>query len=206
MKQRIIGKKINIWKWLCLLILAINLAFVGVVASRIIQIREPEAENIATKTKGGIKIGTFSTTKEQLNETVVSYLEDYQKKGMTYKLYATSSQILFEGTYTLLGYEVPLYVYFQPSRLENGAVQLKVTSFSVGTLPLPEEQVLKYIKSSYDLPKFVKIQPNQSTITINVQNLDNEEGIYLKAQTINLVNDDISFDIYKKRVNSQSKF
>lgn len=198
MKQRIIGKKINIWKWLCLLILAINLAFVGVVASRIIQIREPEAENIATKTKWGIKIGTFSTTKEQLNKTVVSYLEDYQKKGMTYKLYATSSQILFEGTYTLLGYEVPLYVYFQPSRLENGAVQLKVTSFSVGTLPLPEEQVLKYIKSSYDLPKFVKIQPNQSTITINVQNLDNEEGIYLKAQTINLVNDDISFDIYKK--------
>lgn len=198
MKQRIIGKKINIWKWLCLLILAINLAFVGVVASRIIQIREPEAENIATKTKGGIKIGTFSTTKEQLNKTVVSYLEDYQKKGMTYKLYATSSQILFEGTYTLLGYEVPLYVYFQPSRLENGEVQLKVTSFSVGTLPLPEEQVLKYIKSSYDLPKFVKIQPNQSTITINVQNLDNEEGIYLKAQTINLVNDDISFDIYKK--------
>ena len=198
MKQRIIGKKINIWKWLCLLILAINLAFVGVVASRIIQIREPEAENIATKTKGGIKIGTFSTTKEQLNKTVVSYLEDYQKKGMTYKLYATSSQILFEGTYTLLGYEVPLYVYFQPSRLENGAVQLKVTSFSVGTLPLPEEQVLKYIKSSYDLPKFVKIQPNQSTITINDQNLDNEEGIYLKAQTINLVNDDISFDIYKK--------
>lgn len=198
MKQRIIGKKINIWKWLCLLILAINLAFVGVVASRIIQIREPEAENIATKTKGGIKIGTFSTTKEQLNKTVVSYLEDYQKKGMTYKLYATSSQILFEGTYILLGYEVPLYVYFQPSRLENGAVQLKVTSFSVGTLPLPEDQVLKYIKSSYDLPKFVKIQPNQSTITINVQNLDNEEGIYLKAQTINLVNDDISFDIYKK--------
>lgn len=198
MKQRIIGKKINIWKWLCLLILAINLAFVGVVASRIIQIREPEAENIATKTKGGIKIGTFSTTKEQLNKTVVSYLEDYQKKGMTYKLYATSSQILFEGTYTLLGYEVPLYVYFQPSRLENGAVQLKVTSFSVGTLPLPEDQVLKYIKSSYDLPKFVKIQPTQSTITINVQNLDNEEGIYLKAQTINLVNDDISFDIYKK--------
>lgn len=198
MKQRIIGKKINIWKWLCLLILAINLAFVGVVASRIIQIREPEAENIATKTKGGIKIGTFSTTKEQLNETVVSYLEDYQKKGMTYKLYATSSQILFEGTYTLLGYEVPLYVYFQPSRLENGAVQLKVTSFSVGTLPLPEDQVLKYIKSSYDLPKFVNVQPNQSTITINVQNLDNEAGIYLKAQTINLVNDDISFDIYKK--------
>lgn len=205
MKQRIIGKKINIWKWLCLLILAINLAFIGVVASRIIQIREPEAENIATKTKGGIKIGTFSTTKEQLNETVVSYLEDYQKKGMTYKLYATSSQILFEGTYTLLGYEVPLYVYFQPSRLENGAVQLKVTSFSVGTLPLPEDQVLKYIKSSYDLPKFVKIQPNQSTITINVQNLDNEEGIYLKAQTINLVNDDISFDIYKKRIYKKSE-
>lgn len=48
---------------------------------------------------------------------------------MSYKFYATSSSILFEGTYQLLGYEVPLYIYFQPHRLENGAVQLQVISF-----------------------------------------------------------------------------
>ncbi len=198
MKQKTSGKKINGWKWLCLLIIALNIAFVGVITSRLVQVREPETKKIVETTKKSVKIGTFTTTKEQLNDTVVSYLKPYQKKGMTYKLYAASTQILFEGTYTLLGYEIPLYVYFQPNRLENGAVQLEVTSFSVGTLPLPEEQVLKYIKSSYNLPEIIQVEPKESAITINVQELDNSEGVYLEATSLNLVNDNISFDIYKK--------
>lgn len=117
---------------------------------------------------------------------------------MTYKVYATSSTILFEGTYQLLGYEVPLYIYFQPHRLTNGAIQLQVLSFSVGTLSLPEKDVLQYLKSSYKLPKFVEVLPKQSAIIINLQQLENDANIYLKAQKIDLVKDDIRFDIYKK--------
>lgn len=71
----------------------------------------------------------------------------------------------------LLGYEVPLYIYFQPSRLESGAIQLKITSFSVGTLTLPESEVLKYLKSSVDLPNFVEVLPKESVININIQNI-----------------------------------
>lgn len=198
MKQNLSGK-INWWKWGLLLLLAINVAFVGVVASRLIQVREPSAETLKTTTAKSVKVGTFTTNKEQLNDTVATYLKDYQSKKFTYKVYAVSSSILFEGSYELLGYEVPLYVYFEPNRLENGAVQLKVTSFSVGTLPLPESEVLQYIKSSYDLPDFVTISPKKSTITINLQSMKNDAGIYLKATTIDLVNDNFSFDIFKKK-------
>lgn len=198
MKQNLSGK-INWWKWGLLLLLAINVAFVGVVASRLIQVREPSAEALKTTTAKSVKVGTFTTNKEQLNDTVATYLKDYQSKKFTYKVYAASSSILFEGSYELLGYEVPLYVYFEPNRLENGAVQLKVTSFSVGTLPLPESEVLQYIKSSYDLPDFVTISPKKSTITINLQSMKNDAGIYLKATTIDLVNDNFSFDIFKKK-------
>lgn len=198
MKQNLSGK-INWWKWGLLLLLAINVAFVGVVASRLIQVREPSAETLKTTTAKSVKVGTFTTNKEQLNDTVATYLKDYQSKKFTYKVYAASSSILFEGSYELLGYEVPLYVYFEPNRLENGAVQLKVTSFSVGTLPLPELEVLQYIKSSYDLPDFVTISPKKSTITINLQSMKNDAGIYLKATTIDLVNDNFSFDIFKKK-------
>ena len=94
-----------------------NLAFVGVVASRLLQVREPATENISNNQKKSIKVGTFSTNIEQLNDTVAAYLKDYQTKKMSYNVYATSSEIMFEGKYTLLGYEVPLYIYFQPSRL-----------------------------------------------------------------------------------------
>ncbi|ACG61993.1 TPA: YpmS family protein [Streptococcus equi subsp. zooepidemicus] len=193
-------KKLNLnwWKWAFLLLLAFNTAFLAVIGSRIIQIREPKSELINQKAAKNIKIGTLTTTKEQLNEAVVSYLKDFQTKKMTYKVYATSSTILFEGTYQLLGYEVPLYIYFQPHRLTNGAIQLQVLSFSVGTLSLPEKDVLQYLKSSYKLPKFVEVLPKQSAIIINLQQLENDANIYLKAQKIDLVKDDIRFDIYKK--------
>lgn len=135
---------------------------------------------------------------EQLNDTVAAYLKDYQTKKMSYNVYATSSEIMFEGKYTLLGYEVPLYIYFQPSRLNSGAIQLKVTSFSVGTLSLPKSEILKYIASSYKLPYFVEVLPDESAININIQNLKNDADIYLKATTVDLVGDQFNFDIYKK--------
>lgn len=198
MKLKKNGKKINWWKWGFLLILAINIAFVGVVASRLIQVREPAAENVSSKQTDSVKVGTFSTNREQLNETVAAYLEDYRTDQMSYTVYATSSAIMFEGTYTLLCYEVPLYIYFQPSCLDSGAVQLKITSFSVGTLSLPKSEVLKYIKSSYKLPSFVEVLPDESAININIQNLENDADIYLEATTIDLVGDQFNFDIYKK--------
>lgn len=179
-------------------LLALNIAFVSVIASRLIQVREPATENVKTLNTKSVKVGSFTTTKSQLNDTVAAFLKDYQTTKTHYKVYATSSSILFEGTYKLLGYEVPLYIYFDPSRLENGAVQLKVTSFSVGTLPLPESEVLQYVKSSYKLPSIVEILPKQSAININLQKLDNKDGIYLQATRLDLVNDKISFDIFKK--------
>ena len=190
--------KINWWKWGFLLILAINVAFVGVIASRLIQVREPAAEKVSSKKTDSVKVGTFSTNREQLNETVAAYLKEYQTDRMSYTVYATSSAIMFEGKYTLLGYEVPLYIYFQPSRLSSGAVQLNITSFSVGTLSLPESEVLKYIKSSYQLPSFVKVLPDESAININIQHLKNDADLYLKATTIDLVGGQFNFDIYKK--------
>lgn len=199
MKQKNNGNKFNWWKWGFLFILAFNLAFIGVAASRLIQVREPDAEKVTANKVKGVKIGTFSTNKEQLNDTIATYLTDYQSKKMSYKIYAASSEILFEGSYELLGYEVPLYIYFKPYRLANGAVQLQITSFSVGTLSLPEAEVLQYIKSSYKLPSFVQIVPKKSVININLQKLDNSEGLYLKATSIDLVNDKISFDIFKKK-------
>ena len=198
MKQKKTGRKTNWWKWGFLLILAMNLAFVGVVASRLLQVREPATENISNNQKKSIKVGTFSTNIEQLNDTVAAYLKDYQTKKMSYNVYATSSEIMFEGKYTLLGYEVPLYIYFQPSRLNSGAIQLKVTSFSVGTLSLPKSEILKYIASSYKLPYIVEVLPDESAININIQNLKNDADIYLKATTVDLVGDQFNFDIYKK--------
>ena len=63
---------------------------------------------------------------------------------------------------------------------------------------MPESEVLKYLKSSVDLPNFVEVLPKESVININIQNIKNDAGIFLKATTIDLVGDRFNFDIYKK--------
>lgn len=198
MRQKQNGLTRNKWKWLFLLLLACNLAFVGVLASRLVQPREVATpKQVASQTKD-IKIGSLVTTREELNQALTSYLSSYQTKQMRYAVYLTPKAILFEGSYQLFGAQVPLYVYFQPYQLENGSLQLTVTSVSAGTLPLPIKDVLNYMKSSYQLPKLVKISPKEHTITLNLQALENEQGIYLKATSFDLVNDKISFDLMKK--------
>ena len=83
MKQRRTGNKKNWWKWAFLLLLALNIAFWGVIISRVLS--GYHSNTITSQTvKNPVKVGTITTTKEQLNQTLASYLNDYQSKGMTY--------------------------------------------------------------------------------------------------------------------------
>lgn len=192
--------KFSIWKYLFLILLAMNLAFVGVVAYRIIQPREQRiSQQSDSKGKASaIKAGSFVTTREELNNTAAAFLEDYQSKGLTYEFYTTSSQVLFQGSYRLLGYEIPLYVYFEPYVLKNGDVQLQVTSVSAGTLTLPKKEVLSYISNAYDIPKFLAIKPKKSEIILLLKDIKLSNGLYAKATEFDLANDRISFDLFKE--------
>ncbi|WP_373757144.1 YpmS family protein [Streptococcus ferus] len=197
MKHKKTGK-INWWKWLFLFLLALNLSLVGVLASRLLTTGADSQQTSQTETKSTIQVGSFSTTREQLTQTINSYLKSYQSKGTTFQVAIDSENIIFQGTYSLLGYEIPLYVYFEPYSLSTGAVQLKVTSVSAGNLALPESDILRYIKSSYDLPSFVQVLPDKSAINVNLQNLNQETEFSLKARQIDLLNDQFIFDIFKK--------
>ena len=100
---------------------------------------------------------------------------------------------------SLLGKDYPLYIYFQPSKLENGNILLTVKDFSVGTFQIPQRMVLQLLSKNKNIPKFVQISPKQSTITIVLPEIDNDFGIYVKANTIDLYNDKIVFDLYQKK-------
>ncbi|MGT2929902.1 YpmS family protein [Streptococcus dentasini] len=199
MKQKVNGKR-NWWQWGFLALLAFNLALVGVLILRLGTFEDSSNHgNQATVSQSDIKIGTFSSSRDELNATVASYLKQYQTKKNSYSFSATSSHVVFEGTYTLLGYQVPLQVYFTPVVLENGGIQLDVSSVSAGTLSLPVSEVLKFIASSYDLPDFVEVDSKKSAIILNLPKMKNKTGVYVKATEFNLVNDKISFDVYKRK-------
>lgn len=189
---------INWWKWAFLLLLAINIAFGAVIATRVVQVREPQLEKRQENVSKAAKVGTLTSSRKQFNQTVARYLKDSQSKSVSFQLYATSQSIIFEGKYKLLGYEVPLYVYFQPNALKDGSIQLQVKSFSAGTLPLPEKDVLNYLKNAYDLPDYVTIKPSQSSLFIDLSRIKNDANLSLRAKKLDLLNNQLTFDIYKK--------
>lgn len=197
MKQKTSGK-INGWKWAFLLLLAALLACSAVLVFRTTTRRET-TNRITTTSKQDTKIGTFTTTRDQLNDTISTYLKDYQTKDFTYKVYATNQLVLFEGKYKLFGATIPLYIYFQPSKLKDGSVLLTVTEISAGTLSFPKEEVLTYLQKNYKLPKFIGIDSAEATVKINLVDIKNDLDIYVKANTIDLYNDQIIFDLYRKK-------
>ena len=198
MRQKTSGK-FNIWKWLFLALLALLLATGIVLYTRVTTQREDTSQITSITSDEGTKIGSFTTTRDQLNETIAIYLEEYQTKGLTYKVYANNQQILFEGTYEVLGAEIPLYIYFQPSKLEDGSVLLTISEISAGTLSLTASAALSFVGNSISLPDFVTLDAEAGTVTVDLTAIDNSQGIYVKADTIDLYNDQIIFDIYKSK-------
>ncbi|HEM3597942.1 TPA: YpmS family protein [Streptococcus suis] len=189
--------KINSWKWLFLILLAMVLGTSIVVISRLESKREDLTKLVPTNSEDA-KVGRFETNKEQLNATIAEYLKEYQTDTFQYKVYLTSQLAIFEGDYQLLGMDIPLYIYFFPSRLEDGSISLAVQEISAGTLSLPKREVLTYLQKNYKLPDIVKIDAENATIQIQLPAIENKFGLYGKVNTIDLYNDQIVVDIYRK--------
>lgn len=197
MKPRKAGN-LNIWKWLFLAQLALLIGYGIVLYTRIQTDREDLTKLVQTSTED-TKVGTFSTNREQLNQTLTNYLKEYQTEEFSYQLFVTSQQVVFEGSYQIFGVTIPLYIYFQPSKMEDGSILLRITEISVGSLSLPKAEVLAYLQKNYKLPTFVKIDSEQAQVQVQLTELKNKFGLYGKANTIDLYNDQFIVDIYRKR-------
>ncbi|HEM4679976.1 TPA: YpmS family protein [Streptococcus suis] len=189
---------LNIWKWLFLAQLALLIGCGIVLYTRIQTDREDLTKLVQTSGED-TKVGTFSTNREQLNQTLTNYLKEYQTEDFSYQLFVTSQQVVFEGSYQVFGVTIPLYIYFQPSKMEDGSILLRITEISVGSLSLPKAEVLAYLQKNYKLPAFVKIDSEQAQVQVQLTELKNKFGLYGKANTIDLYNDQFIVDIYRKR-------
>ncbi|MDG3362091.1 YpmS family protein [Streptococcus suis] len=189
---------LNIWKWLFLAQLSLLIGCGIVLYTRIQTDREDLTKLVQTSTED-TKVGTFSTNREQLNQTLTNYLKEYQTEEFSYQLFVTSQQVVFEGSYQIFGVTIPLYIYFQPSKMEDGSILLRITEISVGSLSLPKAEVLAYLQKNYKLPAFVKIDSEQAQVQVQLTELKNKFGLYGKANTIDLYSDQFIVDIYRKR-------
>lgn len=197
MKLRKVGN-LNIWKWLFLVQLALMLGG-GIVLLNRFQTKREDLTKLVPTNQTDTKVGTFTTDREQLNQSIANYLKEYQTKDFSYQLFVTSQQVVFEGSYQLFGVTLPLYIYFQPFKMEDGSILLQILEISAGSLSLPKADVLAYLQKNYKLPSFVKIDSEEAQVQLQITELENSLGLYGKANTIDLYNNQIIVDIYRKR-------
>lgn len=191
-------KQINYWKWTTLALIAVILAFCFVVGIRVSQDREkiPTAPSIAVKRSD---IFTVSTTKKELNTLIAHYLKQVNQKNQIDYQFILKNQALLTGKFEVLNFPMTFYLYFDPFVTEDGNIQLKAKSLSIGSLGVPIKEVLKMVKHSYDLPKFVEIHPSEKYVLIKLNKLELSDHLYVKAKKIDLVNDEIQLVSYLKK-------
>lgn len=189
--------KNNFWKYLFFLILAFNIALVGVIGFQVTKHRDQKVLDKVSVIKGVNKVAEISTNTEQLNSVINKYLGKFQGKDMTYKFYLSDKAVL-EGTYRIFGNDIPLYVYFEPYALNDGSVNLKVTSLSIGTLSLPAKTVLNYVKGAYDLPQFVTINAEKQEVLIDLPQIAIAKDTFLQSNKIDMKNDKFVFNLMQK--------
>lgn len=198
-KSHDIRKKIvrfNEWKIAFLVLLGVIIGTLLFVGFRITENREPVINDTATIAKNGDTLATFTTNKAKINKIINTFLADYQTKKLNYQFYL-DDQVVLEGRYQFLGIEVPLFIYFEPYKLENGNIQLKVKSVSAGTLSLPTSAVLSFVSKEYAVPQFVKIDAKQNYIELRLNQLNLGKNLYIKTKRIDTMNDEFSFDLYQ---------
>jgi uncharacterized protein YpmS len=190
--------KVNGWAIAFFVLLALVIGTGVVFVNRVTSIREPKLAVLAQNSQTGQPAATLNSTKEQVNELINTTLEQYQTKDQTYKFYLDKQAVL-ETTYRFLGLDIPLYVYFEPYKTEDGNIQLKVQSISAGTLSLPTGTILSFLKSSVKLPAFVEVKSKDKMIVIRLDQLKLGDSLSVKANRIDLINDKISFDLYMEK-------
>lgn len=190
-------QKKNYWKWAFLILLGVVLGSSIFLGTRIFANREPDFAKVPAITqRQGDPVLTINTNKEKVNQMISFFLTDYQKdQGIQYKFYLENEAML-NGTFEVLGFPINFYLYFDPYVMENGNVQLKAKSLSIGTLSLPIKDIMNMIKRNYKLPDWIEINTDDLTIMLRLDRFRMQNGMYIKADKIDLVNDDIRFSLY----------
>ncbi|MFR2688909.1 MAG: YpmS family protein, partial [Enterococcus faecium] len=152
------AKKTNYWKVAFLILLGVVLGSTVFLGSRIFANREPELPEIPALTeRQGDPVLTINSNKEKVNQIISFFLSEYQKDSdIEYKFYL-ENEALLNGTFEVLGFPINFYLYFDPYVMENGNVQLKARSLSIGTLSLPIKDVMNMIKRNYKLPDWIEV-------------------------------------------------
>lgn len=196
-KKNVTLTKLNPWKAAFLFLVAVLIGGFLLLFTRLTQERENVSQNVAENVvREGDPVITINSNKEQVNRFVDFYLANLQKDAEQQYQFVLKNEALLTGEFELLGFPVSFYLYFDPFVMANGNIQLKAKSLSIGALGLPINQVLKMIQNNSKIPEWIDIQPKEEMIILRLDQFELKNGMFFRADKINLVDNEIQLNVY----------
>ncbi|GEK58845.1 YpmS family protein [Marinococcus halophilus] len=184
----------NIWKILFILLLAINVIVIGALVFWWVSL---DQESGSTETEQQISeeedfqpYFTGETDSAQVNNILEAEMENERAD-----LVVENGQFKIVSALELLGREIDIELSFVPEALENGNIELRKEDFSIAGLPLPGPEVLTVVQSQSEFPEFVQINPEEETIRIRLDQWSEDEEYTVRADKVNLEEDEIVFTV-----------
>ena len=185
------------WKMLFLVLAGLNLLVFILVFSFLLMPVDQPRENEKTKQIDGEETVPFliRTEKSTLTKLVNHYLEqETDQENLSYYV-ELKEKVNVYGVIKAFNKDVDMKLVLEPKVKEDGNVQLLVNELSIGQLKLPVSYVLKYMSTYYDLPEYVVIDSSEKLIDIHLNELTLKNGLSARAESFNLVDDDITFTL-----------
>ncbi|RYL93126.1 DUF2140 family protein [Sporolactobacillus sp. THM7-4] len=152
--------------------------------------------NVPPHRSAGQAVFTVQANKKQLEAMINSQINKDLDPRLSYSV-KINDQLILSGKYKLLFTAIPFSITFDPA-VSQGNIILKEADVKLGSLKLPDKEVLNFLKSGSGFPKWVIIQPDQQQIYIDLTQVEIQKGLSLQAKTINLAEDTISFTVHQK--------
>jgi uncharacterized protein YpmS len=102
--------------------------------------------------------------------------------------------VYFQSTITALGLDIPVEVRFNPEVTEDGNIWLREDGFQVGLVELPSARIFTLIGDNVDLPEWISVVGEESSLYMDLRELDTEEYV-IQARELDLEENNIEFQI-----------
>lgn len=188
----------NKWKISFWALIILNLLVVVFMAIFLLLPSEKSLKEVKTGLNGEEETIPFliRAQKEPLSYLINHYLEEEaDQKNLQYRVELEEFVYVY-GAIEAFNKDIDMTLILEPEVELDGNMQLLVKELSIGQLKLPVSYVLKYMKTYYELPSYVNIDPGKKVIDVYLDELILKNGLSAKAESFNLKKDNITFTLY----------
>ena len=136
------------------------------------------------------------TTREDFEAIANTYMQRAIPKDTPIDVdLRVENEIILSGEVPFFTSLIPVSLYFDPVPTEEGNLMLNQTKLEVGRLNVSPRAVLKVIRDTESLPKWMEVQPKEERIFIHLDRIPFANGIEVRVNNIDLPNDHIQLDV-----------